>query len=151
MPITKIRGNTQIKPITITDSEVAINAAIQLSKIQDGLELIKRNGSIPFTGNIDAGGNRIINVATPTSAADSTTKSYVDGITSAKSPVFTYNANNLITRIDYSNTEYTTISYDLNKRVTSVIKYKLNVTITKTFNYDGSGKLLSINQSEVFN
>lgn len=148
MPITKIRGNTQIKPLTITNAEVASNAAIQLSKIEDGLELIKRNGSIPFTGNINAGGNRIINVATPISAADSTTKSYVDGVTSAKSPVFTYNANNLITRIDYSNSEYTTISYDANKRLTSLIKYKSNVTITKTFNYDISGKLLSITQTE---
>jgi hypothetical protein len=81
MPITKIRGNTQIKPLTITDAEVATNAAIQLSKLAEGLDLIKRNGSIPFTGNIDAGNNKLINLSTPTSNNDATNKSYVDNLT----------------------------------------------------------------------
>jgi hypothetical protein len=80
MPITKIRGNTQIKPLTITDSEVAANAAIQLSKLAEGLELIKRNGSIAFTGDIDAGNNKLINLLTPTNSNDATNKSYVDSL-----------------------------------------------------------------------
>lgn len=89
MPITKIRGSTQIKPLTITNAEVASNAAIQLSKIEDGLELIKRNGSISFTGNVNLGDNKIVSLATPTSATDAANKSYVDfsilsGIGSAK-------------------------------------------------------------------
>lgn len=89
MALTKIRGNTQIKPLTITDAEVASNAAIQLSKIQDGLELIKRNGSISFTGNLNLGNNKIVFLATPTDSTDAANKSYVDssilsGISSAK-------------------------------------------------------------------
>lgn len=78
MPITKIRGSTQIKPLTITNAEVASNAAIQLSKIEDGLELIKRNGSISFTGNLNLGDNKIVSLATPTAASDAANKSYVD-------------------------------------------------------------------------
>ena len=149
MPITKIRGNTQIKPLTVTDAEVAVNAAIQLSKIEDGLELIKRNGSIPFTGNIDAGNNRVINVATPISPNDAVIKSYADGITSGKSPQFTY-TNGSLTRVDYDNNEYLTVSYDVQNRISQVVKYKIDVTITKTFNYNVDGSLASITQSEVY-
>jgi hypothetical protein len=41
MAITKIRGNTQIRTESITDSEIAANANIQLSKLQSGTQLLK--------------------------------------------------------------------------------------------------------------
>jgi len=149
MALTKIRGNTQIKSITITDAEIATDAAIQLSKIANGLDLVNRDGSISFTGNIDAGSNRIINVATPTSTNDATTKAYVDGITSGKSPSFTYTAGNL-TRVDYDNGEYIILAYDGFNRIDTVTKYKVNVTITKSFTYNIDGTLSSITQSETY-
>ena len=148
MPITKIRGNAQIQPLTVTDAEVAINANIKLSKLEDGLKLIKSDGSVSFIGDLDLGNHKIINLATPTQENDGVTKNYADGITSSKSPTFTYTSG-IVTRIDYSNGEYKIISYSAGK-INQVVYYKSNVTITKNFTYDLSGKLQSIQQSEVY-
>lgn len=148
MALTKIRGNAQIQPLTVFDAEVAINANIKLSKLEDGLKLIKSDGTIPFIGDLDLGNHKIINLATPTQESDGVTKNYADGITSAKSPAFTYTSD-VVTRIDYSNGEYKTISYSQG-RIAQIVNYKSNVTITKTFVYDLAGKLQSIQQSEVY-
>jgi hypothetical protein len=148
MPLTKIRANTQIQPLTITDAEVDNFANIKLSKLEDGLKLLKSDGSIPLLGNLDLNNYRILNLATPQQKNDGATKNYVDKITSAKSPTFTY-ASGVVTRIDYSNGEYRTISYSSGK-INQIINYKTNVTITKVFVYDLVGKLQSIQQSEVY-
>jgi len=66
MAITQIR-NEQIKDLTI-----------ELNKIKLGSELIKRDGSIGFTGDVNANAHRIINVTDPINAQDAATKAYVD-------------------------------------------------------------------------
>lgn len=78
MSLTKIRGNVQIRPLSITNSEIATNAEIQLTKIAGGVDLIKKDGSISFTGNINAGNNKIINLLEPSLSTDAATKNYVD-------------------------------------------------------------------------
>ena len=78
MALTKIRGNTQLKSGTITNTEIAADAAIVLSKLAQGADIILRDGSVAFTGNINAGSNKITNVGTPTASGDATSKTYVD-------------------------------------------------------------------------
>ena len=78
MALTKIRGNTQIKSSTITNVEIAANAGIELSKLAEGAELIKRDGSVAFTGDVNLGSNKLVNVAAPTQPGDATNMSYVD-------------------------------------------------------------------------
>ena len=45
----------------------------------DGAGDFMANGSVAMTGNLDAGGNRVVNMAAPTSDKDAATKEYVDG------------------------------------------------------------------------
>ena len=78
MALTKIRGNTQIKLGSITNVEIAANAGIELSKLAEGAELIKRDGSVAFTGSVNLDGNKLLNVAAPTSSTDGANMGYVD-------------------------------------------------------------------------
>lgn len=68
----------QILDGAINDAKVQAGAGIQTSKLQDGAEFLKRDGSIPLIGNLNANGNKVTNLGTPTAATDGTTKSYVD-------------------------------------------------------------------------
>ena len=70
MAITQIRGNVQIMAGTITNTEISASAAIATSKLADGAEFLKRDGSVALTGNLDADSNRIVNLAAPVSAND---------------------------------------------------------------------------------
>lgn len=77
MAVTKIRGNTQIQALTVSNSEIALKDAanpngILLIKIQDGDKLVKSDGTIPFTAPV-AG-------VTPVGSSDLATKAYVDGV-----------------------------------------------------------------------
>lgn len=72
MALTKIRGNTQIMDLTIGNAQIANSAGIELQKIQDGLLLVKSDGSVGFTAP-QAG-------VTPTLPSHLTTKEYVDSV-----------------------------------------------------------------------
>lgn len=76
---TQIRGNKQIKNITI-ENEQLVNGTIELNKLKEGAELIKRDGSVPFTGNIDAGNNKLVNVAAGVNATDAVNKAQLDAV-----------------------------------------------------------------------
>lgn len=64
MPSTQIT-NRQIADSAINDAKVAAGAAIASSKLADGANFTKKDGSVPFTGNQSMGGNKITNLATP--------------------------------------------------------------------------------------
>ena len=72
MALTKIRGNTQIMDLTIGNAQIANSAGIELQKIEDGLLLVKSNGSVGFTAP-QVG-------VTPTLPSHLTTKEYVDSV-----------------------------------------------------------------------
>jgi len=72
MSLTKIRGNTQIMDLSIGNAQIATNAGIELSKIQDGLLLVKADGSVNFTAP-QAG-------VSPVLPSHLTTKEYVDSV-----------------------------------------------------------------------
>lgn len=77
MPSTTIKQR-QIEDGAVNDAKVAAGAAIASSKLADGANFIKKDGSVPFTGDQSFGGLKATNLGTPSSAADAATKSYVD-------------------------------------------------------------------------
>lgn len=68
----------QIADGAITNAKVAAGAAIETTKLADGADFVKRDGSVALTGNLDAGTNRLTNLGTPSSNGDAATKIYVD-------------------------------------------------------------------------
>jgi hypothetical protein len=79
MPITKIK-KSQLDSLNITNSDIDNSAAIASTKLADGANFIKKDGSVAFTADQSFGGNKITNVGTPTSNTDAATKAYVDSV-----------------------------------------------------------------------
>ena len=80
--------NRQIKDGAVDNAKVAAGAAIASSKLADGANFIKKDGSVAMTGNFDAGSQRIVNVQTPSGGNDATNKTYVDGLISGLNSLF---------------------------------------------------------------
>ena len=68
----------QIQDGAINDNKIQAGAGIQTSKLQDGANFTKKDGSVAFTGNQSMGGNLLTNVATPSSGTDAANKNYID-------------------------------------------------------------------------
>ncbi len=79
MPITKIK-KSQLDALTIVNADIDAAAAIASSKLADGANFIKKDGSVAFTADQSHGGFKITNVGTPTSTTDAATKAYVDSV-----------------------------------------------------------------------
>lgn len=77
MPTTQI-VQRQIADGAINDAKVAAGAGIQTSKLADGANFTKKDGSVAFTGNQSMGGNLLTNVATPSAGTDAANKNYID-------------------------------------------------------------------------
>ena len=75
---TQIHGEDQIKELTIKNSQVASDAAIATSKLQDGSKLIQSDGSVAMAANLDMGSYKITNLADPVNDGDATNKSWVE-------------------------------------------------------------------------
>ena len=68
----------QIADGAIDNAKVQAGAGIETSKLADGVNFTKRDGSVPFTGSQSMGGNSITNLATPSLGTDAANKNYVD-------------------------------------------------------------------------
>jgi hypothetical protein len=89
MPETTIAGR-QIRDGAITNVKVAAGAAIDTSKLADGANFIKKDGTVAMTGNLDFGNQKGVNVATPTSNGDAANKSYVDTLINGLPSAYRY-------------------------------------------------------------
>lgn len=78
MATTTIDGATQIADGSIPDAKISATAAIATTKLADGAEFVKRNGSVAATADWNLGGFKITNLGTPTLPGDAATKAYVD-------------------------------------------------------------------------
>ncbi len=79
MALTKIK-KSQLDALAIVNSDIDASAAIASSKLADGANFVKKDGSIAFTADQSFGGNKVTNVGTPTSNTDAATKAYVDSV-----------------------------------------------------------------------
>ena len=68
----------QIADGAIDNSKIGAGAGIETSKLAEGGDFLKKDGSVLLTGNLDANNNKITNVGTPTANGDVANKSYVD-------------------------------------------------------------------------
>ena len=77
---TQIRGNKQIKNITIQNEQLA-NGTIEIEKLREGTELLKRDGSVAAVANLDLGNNKIKNISAPVDPNDAVRKADLDAAT----------------------------------------------------------------------
>lgn len=78
--MSQIRGNTQIKAGTIFDAQLAAGAGIQTSKLADGAEFLKRDGSVALTADLNANGFQLSGLALATQANQAATWGQVQSI-----------------------------------------------------------------------
>jgi len=89
MPETTI-ASRQIRDGAITNAKVAAGAAIDSSKLADGANFVKKDGTVAFTGNQSMGNNKLTTLGTPTDSGDATTKGYVDTLISGLPSAYKY-------------------------------------------------------------
>jgi hypothetical protein len=110
MAETTIAGR-QIRDGAITNAKVAAGAGIESSKLADGANFIKKDGSVAFTGAQSMGNNKLTTLATPTDSGDATPKSYVDNLIAGLPSAYRYRNVKVATtaNLDLSNPGTSTI------------------------------------------
>lgn len=78
----------QIADGAINDAKVAAGANIATSKLQDGGEFLKRDGSVVLTSDLSANSNKITNLGNPSFGSDAANKTYVDSQISSLNSIF---------------------------------------------------------------
>jgi hypothetical protein len=79
MALTKIK-KSQLDALNISNADIDSSAAIASSKLADGANFVKKDGSVAYTANQSFGGFKATNLAAPTSNTDAATKAYVDSV-----------------------------------------------------------------------
>lgn len=111
MPETTIAGR-QIRDGAITNSKVAAGAAIDTTKLADGANFVKKDGSVVMTGNLDFGNQKGVNLATPTANGDAANKAYIDGLINALPSAYKYRNVHAATTVNIDLTMPATSSFD---------------------------------------
>jgi hypothetical protein len=84
--ISTLVGEEKVRAITEENSLASRTSTIELNYIQ-------KDGSVTFTGSIDANNNKFINISTPTLGTSAANKLYVDSKIAALGSVFEYKGN----------------------------------------------------------
>jgi hypothetical protein len=83
----------QIEDGAINDAKVQAGAAIASSKLADGANFVKKDGSIAMTGALNMGSQLINAVQTPSVGTDAANKAYVDAQISSLTQIFDHKAS----------------------------------------------------------
>ncbi|GAJ01407.1 unnamed protein product, partial [marine sediment metagenome] len=62
------------------DTLANLNAKVSDADLANEAEVIKKDGSVAFTGDQSMGGKKLTNLPTPTSGSEPSTKDFVEGL-----------------------------------------------------------------------
>ena len=79
----QIDGSTQIQPLTILDAAIATSAAIATDKLAQGALFLLSNGSVVWTGALNAGSYQLNYLAAGTASTDAVNLGQVNSLISA--------------------------------------------------------------------
>lgn len=99
---------------------------------------VNKDGSVAFTGNVDAGGNKVVNVANATTASDAVNKGQLDSAIAALGSVFEYAGS-----LDAT----TQANLDLLTKKEAGDTYR--VTVGGTFTYAAGANSLVVNSGDL--
>lgn len=145
MPETTIAGR-QIRDGAITNAKVAAGAGIESSKLADGANFIKKDGSVAFTGNQSMGNNKLTTLATPTDSGDATTKAYVDNLIAGLPSAYRYRNVKAATtaNIDLSNPGTSTIDgVSLSSGDRVLVKDQSTASQNGIYDFNGSSSAMT--------
>lgn len=83
------QSQRQIADGAINDAKVQAGAAIATSKLADGANFIKKDGTVAMTGPLNMGSQLVTNVLTPSATTDAANKAYVDTAITNVTSLFT--------------------------------------------------------------
>lgn len=96
----------QIRDGAITAAKIAAGAAIETTKLADGANFVKRDGSVALTGNLPAGNNKITGLGTPSpGTSDAARISDVESAISGLNAAYKYRTVrvSMITNVNIAN------------------------------------------------
>lgn len=82
--------NRQVADGAINDVKITAGANIASSKLADGANFIKKDGSVAMVGSLNMGSQSITNVLTPSATTDAANKAYVDNLYNTFPNLFKY-------------------------------------------------------------
>ena len=83
----------EIRDGAITKEKIPGGAAIESSKLADGSNFLKKDGSLAMIGNFDAGNQKLVNVQTPSANGDAVNLSYLETRLAALNQIFKVKPN----------------------------------------------------------
>ena len=86
----------QIADGAIDDSKIGAGAGIQSSKLADGGNFLKKDGSVAMTGNLDVGNNSINNVASASTNNQAPNWGQVKGLVDGLSSLYKYKSARVV-------------------------------------------------------
>lgn len=154
MATTQIRQR-QIEDGAINNAKIQAGAAIATNKLADGAEFVKRDGSVQLTGDLNAGGNKVGNIGTPTTGTDAANKTYVDTQISNLNQVFKVKPNvRAATTANINISNPGTSSFDgvtLSSGELLLVKNQSSAAENGIYTFNGSGSALTrITQMDVW-
>ena len=146
MATTQIRQR-QIEDGAINNAKVQAGAAIATNKLADGAEFVKRDGSVQLTGDLNAGGNKVGNIGTPTTGTDAANKTYVDTQISNLNQIFKSKPNaRAATTANITISNPGTSSFDgvtLSAGELLLVKNQSSAAENGIYTFNGSGSALT--------
>ncbi len=83
-------SSKQIRDAAITNAKIAAGAGIDSSKLADGANFTKKDGSVAYTGNQSMGNNKITSMANGTVSTDGVNKGQLDAAIGALNSAYKY-------------------------------------------------------------
>jgi len=144
MAETQIAGR-QIKDGAIDNSKLAAGAAIASSKLSDGANFIKKDGSVAFTGSVSLGNQTITSLGTPSASTDATNKTYVDTAIAGLSSAYKYRNVRVasIADVTISSAPATIDSITLASAQRVLLKNQTTTSQNGIYDFNGTGVALT--------